>query len=139
MLPKARKLHEISNTQRKDSELSHHQEDTSTTVLAAARAINVRTGRPPTETVHCLLRLTEFRLLAFETGRQYLQVGTLDFIKLAIVIKAFEKLHPDSPPSLKSTITRDEWKRALRANDIDMITMARSRASRETRHHDDKK
>jgi hypothetical protein len=118
----------ISHTLRK--ELSHHQENHSTTVLAAARSINQRTGRPPSEFVRCLL--TEFRLFSFENGRQYLQAGTLDHIKLATVIKAFEELHPDSQPSLKSTTTRDDWKRAVRENNIDMIAMARSVAEVKT-------
>jgi hypothetical protein len=111
----------ISHTQRK--ELRHHKKNKSTSVLAAARAINARTGRPPSETVRCML--TEFRLLAFETGRQYMQKGTVDFIKLSTVIQDFKKLHPNSPP-LKSTITVDDWKKAVRANNIDMITMAQS-------------
>jgi hypothetical protein len=103
---------------------SHHHENKSTTVLAAARVINAsaRMGRPPLETVRCML--TEFRLFVFETGRHCLQEGTLDHIKQATVIKTFEELHPDSPPLLKSTITRDKWKNAVRANNIDMITMA---------------
>jgi hypothetical protein len=55
------------------------------------------------------------------------------------VIKAFEELHPDSPPSLKSTITRDDRKRAVRANNVDMITMARSVAEVKTVHTVEKK
>jgi hypothetical protein len=94
--------------------LSHHQENESTTVLATARltanrAINARTGRPPSETVCCML--TEFRLFAFETGRQYLQAGTPEHIKLASVKKAFEDQHPESPPSFKSSITVNDWKK----------------------------
>ncbi len=57
----------LTKSHTKKKELSHHQENFSTPVLAAARAINARTGRPPSETVRCLL--TKFRPFAFETGR----------------------------------------------------------------------
>ena len=69
----------------------------------------------------CYLR--QHRRKSHDNNKQYLQAGTLNFIKLATVIKAFEELHPDSPSSLKFTIAslRDEWKRAIRANDIDML------------------
>jgi hypothetical protein len=104
----------ISHTQRK--ELSHHQKKKVQLCwlrLEARRDCSLQCG--------CML--TEFRLFAFETGWQYLQAGTLEHIKLATVIKAFEELHPDSPASLKSSITVDDWKKAVRANNIDMITL----------------
>ena len=71
---------------------------------------------------------SEFRLFAFETGKQYYAQGTLDNIRLSTVFKAFEKkVAPDQvPPSLKSGITVETWKKAVRANDIDMLAMARS-------------
>jgi hypothetical protein len=121
-------LSHTAHTQSK--ELSHHQEIKSTTALAVARltadrAVNARSGRPPSKTVRCQCMMTEFRLFAaFETGQQYLQAGTLEPIKLATVIKAFRQLYPDSPPSLKSSITVYDWKKAVRANNIYKITMA---------------
>jgi hypothetical protein len=64
----------ISRPQRK--ELRCHQAKHNATVLAAARAYNVRTGRTPTATGRCLL--SEFRAFAFGYGRKYLQEGNLD-------------------------------------------------------------
>ena len=112
-----------------------HQENFRTTALAAARlaacpADNVRPGRLPpgrlpSEEVGRMR--SEFRLFAFETGRQYYAEGTLENIKLATVITAFEKkLLGQVPASLRSSITVDAWKEAVRANNIDMIAMARS-------------
>ena len=66
---------------------------------------------------------SEFRLFAFETGKQYYAQGTLDNIRLSTVFKAFEKkVAPNKvPPSLKSDITVEIWKKAVRANDINML------------------
>jgi hypothetical protein len=49
-------------------------------------------------------------------------------------LKAFEELHPDSPLFLKSTITSDDWKLAVREKNIDMIKMAWSVAEVKTDH-----
>jgi hypothetical protein len=113
-----------------------HQENLRTTalaadLLAACPAANARPGRlppgrlPPEEVGRMR---SEFRLFAFETGRQYYDEGTLDNIKLSTVFKAFEKkVAPDQvPPSLKSGINVETWKKAVRANDIDMLAMSRS-------------
>jgi hypothetical protein len=112
-----------------------HQENVRTTALAAVRlaacpADNARPGRlppgrHPSEEVGRMR--SEFRLFAFETGLQYYAQGTLDNIRLSTVFKAFEKkVAPDRmPPSLKSGITVEIWKKAVRANDINMLAMAR--------------
>jgi hypothetical protein len=53
----------------------------------------------------------EFRLFAFDTGRQYYKDGTLDTIKLATVIKAFREKHPGQlPASVRYGITVDTWR-----------------------------
>ncbi len=80
-------------------ELRHHQDKHNATVLAVARAWNARTDRPPSATGRCLQ--SEFRAFAFESGRRYLQEGNLETAKLSAVIRAFEELHPNAPPSLK--------------------------------------
>jgi hypothetical protein len=54
------------------------------------------------------------------------EAGTLDHIKLSTVIKAFKERRPEAPPSLTSSITVDDRKNAVRANNIDIIAMARS-------------
>jgi hypothetical protein len=117
----------ISNTRiRGRRDLSHRRENQSISVLAAARAIGgaARTGRPPSSPVQ--IKLAEFRLFAFEKGRQLLQEGNLAQTSLAAVIKEYQALHPDAPASLRSTITTEGWRNAVRENNIDMLPMARS-------------
>jgi hypothetical protein len=59
-------------------------------------------------------------VLRLESGRKYLQEGTLDKTRLTTVPKAFEALHPDAPPSLQCTITKEEWENAVRKTDISL-------------------
>ncbi len=41
------------------------------------------------------------------------------------MLKAFEALHPDAPPSLQCTITKKEWKHAVLQNYISLLPLAR--------------
>jgi hypothetical protein len=101
----------ISRSHNKD--MRQHQEAHTVTLVAAARAYNGRTGRPPLATGRCLQ--SEFRVFAFEAERRYLQKGNLEKATLTEVIKAFGELHPIAPPSLKSNMTRGEWIQAVQA------------------------
>jgi hypothetical protein len=56
-----------------NKDLRQDQDKHTATLVAAARANNGRTDRPPSATGRCLQ--TEFLVFAFEAGRRYLQEG----------------------------------------------------------------
>ena len=114
-------------------DLSHRRANQTISVLAAARAIGgaARKAAPLLSPVQ--IKLAEFRKFAFEKGRKLLQEGDLNQTRLAAVIKEYRTLHPDAPASLRSTITTEGWKAAVRENNIDMLTMARSVAEVKTK------
>jgi hypothetical protein len=114
-------------------DLSHRRANQTISVLAAARAIGgaARKAAPLLSPVQ--IKLAEFRKFAFAKGRRLLQEGDLTQTSLAAVIKEYRTLHPDAPASLRSTITTEGWKAAVRENNIDMLTMARSVAEVKTK------
>ena len=69
---------------------------------------------------------SEFRVFAFDAGREYYKKGNLDSIRLTAVLKAFKQKHDGIvPPSVKHGFTVDTWKEAVRANDIKLFATAK--------------
>ena len=105
-------------------------EETVCATLAAARATACPGGRArgtrrlPSDDIDRVR--SEFRVFAFEAGREYYRKGNLEEIRLTAVIDSFRAKHTGRvPPSIKQGITVESWKEAVRANDINMFAAAK--------------